>query len=116
MTHDSAKRKEVIDLLEKTRRYEIRFTEDEFAVLSDRARQAGLPRAEFVRRAIRGTEVKPAPTPDVMTLIRDIRRAGYALNEIMKAVHARGLLDIPQLLAALEDVRAAAQAVLRSYL
>ena len=75
-------------------RFEIRFTKDELSDLTKKARKARLTNAAFIRCAVRGTAVKEAPPADVPVLIREVRRVGDSLNQIMK--RAAGCAPAPQ--------------------
>ncbi len=96
-------------------RFEIRFTKDELSDLTKKARKARLTNAAFIRYAVRGTAVKEAPPADVPVLIREVRRVGDSLNQIMKRANAIGLLDVPQLRKALEDNRTVEKLIVDTY-
>ena len=57
-------------------RVEVCFTKDELYDLTKKARKARLSVGGFIRRAVRGIEVKEAPPADVPMLIREVRRVG----------------------------------------
>ena len=96
-------------------RFEIRFTKDELSDLTKKARKARLTNAAFIRCAVRGTAVKEVPPADVPVLIREVRRVGDSLNQIMKRANAIGLLDVPQLRKALEDNRTVEKLIVDTY-
>ena len=48
-------------------------------------------------------------------LIREVRRVGIGLNQIMKRANALGLLDVPQLRKALEENRAVEKLIADAY-
>lgn len=96
-------------------RFEIRFTKDELSDLTKKARKARLTNAAFIRCAVRRTAVKEAPPADVPVLIREVRRVGDSLNQIMKRANAIGLLDVPQLRKALEDNRTVEKLIVDTY-
>jgi len=96
-------------------RFELRLSKDELSDLTKKARKANLTNAAFIRRAIRGLEVKEAPPVDVPVLLRDVRRVGYNINQILKIANAQGLVDVPQLRKALEENHAAAQQIINAY-
>ncbi len=70
---------------------------------------------EFVRNAIEDKPVIEAPSVDVPLLIREVRRVGFNINEILKIAYARKLLDVPQLRKALEDNRAVEKMIADAY-
>lgn len=87
-------------------RFELRLSKSELSELTKKARKAHLTNAGFIRRAVRDVEVKEAPPVDVPLLIREVRRVGYNINQVLKIANAQGLVDVPQLRKALEENRA----------
>ena len=79
----------------RNHRVEIYFTKNELEALTKKVRRSGLSREGFCRRVLNGTEVKEAPPADVPVLIREVRRVGNTLNQIMKRANALGLMDVP---------------------
>ena len=96
-------------------RFELRLSKGELTMLTRKARKAGLSNAAFIRRSIQEKEVKEAPNADVVELIREIRRSGNNINQILKVANARGLLDVPLLRKALDENHAAVQRVIEAY-
>ena len=96
-------------------RFEMRLTKDEFYDLTKKARKAGMSTASFVRLAIAGKEVKEAPSVDVPMLIREVRRVGSNIDQILKIANSRGLLDVPELRKALADNRAIEKMISQAY-
>lgn len=72
-------------------------------------------REGFCRRVLNGTEVKEAPPADVPVLIREVRRVGNTLNQIMKRANALGLMDVPQLRKALDENRVVEKLIVDAY-
>ena len=48
-------------------------------------------------------------------LIREVRRVGFNINQILRTVNRKGLLDEPELRRALEMNRSLEQLISRSY-
>ena len=96
-------------------RVEVCFTKDELYDLTKKARKARLSISGFIRRAVRNIEVKEAPPADVPMLIREVRRVGYNIDQILKIANVRGLLDVPRLRKALEDNRAVEKLIVDTY-
>ncbi len=86
-------------------RFELRLSRNELSDLTRKARKARLTNAGFIRRAIRDQEVKEAPPVDVPILIREVRRVGYNIDQVLKIARAQDLVDVPQLRKALEENR-----------
>ena len=99
----------------RTRETKIRLTDEELADLNAKAGQTVFSREEFCRRAITGKEVKQAPSPDIPILIRDIRRAGSNVNQLLKLAESTHLIDAPQMRKALVQTYLAADAILNAY-
>ena len=96
-------------------RCEVCFTKDELSDLTKKARKARLSTGAFVRRAVRDLEVKEAPSADVPMLIREVRRVGYNIDQLLKLANAKGLLDVPQLRKALADNRTVEKLIVEAY-
>ena len=93
----------------------LRFTKSEMDALTKKARKANMSREGYCRRILNGSEVKEAPNADVVELIRQIRRSGSNINQILKVVNTRGILDVPLLRKALEENHTAVQRVIKAY-
>ena len=96
-------------------RFELRLSRNELSDLTRKARKARLTNAGFIRRAIRDQEVKEAPPVDVPILIREVRRVGYNIDQVLKIARAQDLVDVPQLRKALEENRALVRQITNVY-
>ena len=96
-------------------RFELRLSRNELSDLTRKARKARLTNAGFIRRAIRDQEVKEAPPVDVPILIREVRRVGYNIDQVLKIARAQDLVDVPQLRKALEENRALVKQITTIY-
>lgn len=96
-------------------RVEIYFTQNELETLTEKVRKAGLSREQFCRCVLDGAEVKEAPSADVPILIREMRRVGYNIEQLLRIANTRGLLDVPQLRKALEQNREVEKLIIDSY-
>lgn len=86
-------------------RFELRLTKDEFTDLTKKARKAGLTTAAFVRLAVAGKDILEAPPADVPLLIREVRRVGSNINQLLVIANTRGVLNIQELNKALAENR-----------
>ena len=93
----------------------IRFTRGELDALTKKARKSGFSREGFSRRILNGVVVKEAPPAEVPLLIREVRRVGYNIDQLLKRANSIGLLDVPQLRGALEDNRAVEKLIVDTY-
>ena len=105
----------MFSLRKRNCRVEVCFTKDELYDLTKKARKAHLSIGGFIRHAVRGIEVKEAPPADVPMLIREVRRVGYNIDQILKLANAKGLLDVPQLRKALDENRAVEKLISDTY-
>lgn len=96
-------------------RVEIYFTKNELESLTKKVRKSGLSREGYCRRILNGSEVKENPPADVPILIREVRRVGYNIDQILKLANAKGLLDVPRLRKALDDNRAVEKLIADTY-
>lgn len=69
--------------LKRTHEMKIRFTREELDALNGKARRAGLSRESYCRHILNGAEVKEAPPADVPTLIREVRRVGCNIDQLL---------------------------------
>ena len=93
----------------------IRFTRGELDALTKKARKSGFSREGFSRRILNGAVGKEAPPAEVPMLIREVRRVGYNINQLLKRANAIGLMDVPQMRKVLENVDTAAKTVISAY-
>ena len=96
-------------------RFEVRFTKDELSDLTRKAQKARLTNAAYIRRAVCGAEVKEAPPGDMPALIRELRRIGCELDRLRRLAEARGMPELPELCAALEENRAAERRIVEHF-
>ena len=48
-------------------------------------------------------------------LIREVRRVGYNIDQLLRVANAQGLLDVPKLRKALEETREVERTILAAY-
>lgn len=87
----------------------IRFTKDELDTLTKKARKTTFSREGYSRAVLNGSVVHEAPPAEFYEVIRELRRTGSNINQILKLAQTKGLLDVPRLRRALDDNRAAEQ-------
>ena len=86
-------------------RVEVCFTKDELSALSKKAKKSGMSIGGFIRNAVSGMEIKEAPPAEYYDMIRERRRVGSNINQVLKKANAAGLLDVPMLRKALDDYK-----------
>lgn len=70
---------------------------------------------DFIRRCVADKEVKQAPSADIPILIRDIRRVGYNVDQLLKIANSTHLLDAPQMRKVLAHTYLAVDAIVKAY-
>ena len=93
----------------------LRFTRAELETLTKKARKANMSREGFCRAVLNGAVVKEAPPADVPVLLRDVRRVGYNIDQILKVANSQGLVDVPKLRRALEENHAASRTIIEAF-
>ena len=93
----------------------IRFTRGELDALTKKARKSGFSREGFSRRILNGVVVKEAPPAEVPLLIREVRRVGYNIDQLLKRANSIGLLDVPQLRKDVADLRTVEKLIVDAY-
>lgn len=101
--------------MKRTLEMKIRFTKTELDALTKKSRKAGLSREGYCRRILNGSVVKENPPSDVPILIREVRRVGYNIDQILKRANSIGLLDVPLLRKALDENRAVEKLIVDTY-
>ncbi len=71
--------------------------DDEYIALKNKVSKTSFSRESFIRAAIKGTQIKEAPPIEYYELIRELRRIGSNLNQLLKIANTNGLLDAPRL-------------------
>ena len=67
------------------RRIDVRLTEDEYAVLADKAEKAGVSVAEFFRRLVNEYRFPEKPDPDFVSALMNLSNIGDAIIKITKS-------------------------------
>ena len=93
----------------------IRFTSGKLDTLTKKSRKAGLSREGYCRRILNGAVVKEHPPADVPMLIREVRRVGYNIDQLLLIARARNWLSAKELEKALENNRRAEKLIVDTY-
>ena len=101
--------------MRRTLEMKIRFTRGELDALTKKSRKAGLSREGYCRRILNGAVVKENPPADVPMLIREVRRVGYNIDQLLLIARARNWLSAKELEKALESNRAAEKLIADTY-
>lgn len=101
--------------VKRTHEMKIRFTREELDALNGKARRAGLSRESYCRHILNGVEVKEAPPADVPTLIREVRRVGCNIDQLLVIARAKNWMIAKDLEKALERSRAVEKLIMDTY-
>ena len=93
----------------------IRFTRGELDALTKKSRKAGLSREGYCRRILNGAVVKENPPADVPMLIREVRRVGYNIDQLLMIARSKNWLSVKELEKALESNRAVEKLIVDTY-
>ena len=99
----------------RTAEMHLRLTPEEKETLTEKANKVRLSREEFCRRILNGATVKEAPSADVRQLLRQMRRIGGNLNQLLARANTVGFIDTVQLKKDLADLRKAQEVIVEAY-
>ena len=88
----------------RNRRVEIYFSDSEYEELMKKVSASKLSREKFCRLVLSGVQIKEAPPVEFYSLITEVRKVGVHLNQILRKANAIGLLDVPLIRNALDEV------------
>ena len=88
----------------RNRRVEIYFSDSEYEELMKKVKASKLSREKFCRMILSGAQLKEAPPVEFYTLITEVRRVGVHLNQIIRKANSLGLLDVPLIRNALDEL------------
>ena len=87
----------------KVCRMEIRLSKKELDLLDCKVQKAGMTRADFIRKLIADCEICEAPPVDFINLIRETKRIGSNIEQILRIANAKNLIDVPRLRRELDE-------------
>ena len=96
-------------------RIEIYFTKDELDTLMTKVQKTNLSREGFCRQVLNDAEVREAPTADVHLLLREMRRIGGNINQLLHRANTIGFIDTPQLRKDLAELRETQEIIVAAY-
>lgn len=102
----------------RTRNHRIVFylNDKEFEILEKKAKRTSRSREDFIRKAVAEVQIKEAPPADLHKLIWEIRRVGNNIDQILMNANAKGLLNIPDLRKAIDDLREVEKRIVSQYI
>ena len=102
----------------RTRNHRVVFylNDKEFEAFEEKAKRSSRSREAFIRRAIQEVQIKELPPADLHKLIWEIRRVGNNIDQILMIANSKGILNIPDLRKAIDDLREAEKLVVSQYI
>lgn len=88
----------------------------EFEAFEKKAKRSSHSREDFIRKAIQEAQIKELPPADLHKLIWEIRRVGNNIDQILMIANAKGILNIPDLRKAIDDLRAVEKLIVSQYI
>ena len=88
----------------------------EFEAFEQKAKRSSRSREAFIRKAIEDVQIKELPPADLYKLIWEIRRVGNNIDQILTIANAKGILNIPDLRKAIDDLREAEKLIVSQYI
>ena len=82
----------------------LRLTELEMQTLTDNAKKAGMSREQFCRSILDGAEVREMPNIEYRQFIRELRRIGSNIDQILRIAYTKAPLQVPDLKKALTNL------------
>lgn len=76
-----------------------RVTQNEYEVIKKNSAASGMSMSEFIRKTLMGKKIVSAPPADFPFLIREIKRVGNNLNQVLRKLNILGIahsLDLEQ--------------------
>ena len=89
----------------RNHRVVVYFDDGEYSLLLNKVKKSGMSREAFLRKIVAEVQIKEAPHADVPMLIREMRRVGYNIDQILKRINSGNIIDLPQFRKDMEDLR-----------
>ena len=102
----------------RTRNHRVVFylNDREFEAFEEKAKRSSRSREAFIRKAIEDVQIKELPPADLHKLIWEIRRVGNNIDQILMIANAKGILNIPDLRKAIDDLREVEKLIVSQYI
>ena len=89
---------------EKTVQIHFRLTQKEYDSIKRNSQKAGLSISEYARRSLAGEKIVSAPPAEFGELIREIKRVGSNLNQLVRKLNALGIVHDLELKRCVTDI------------
>ena len=92
--------------MKRTKEIKVRFTDDELERLNSLVDASNIQsREEFVRQALMGIVIREKPPAEYGQIVRELRRIGSNIDQILVKARTLGFVDEQLLVSAVRDVR-----------
>lgn len=94
-------------MIERPFQIHFRLTEEEYKAILKKVEESGLSISEFSRRTLLGQTIVSAPPADYYLLLREVKRIGGNLNQLLRKLNVLGIahsLELERLEYELVDV------------
>lgn len=81
-----------------------------------KVKKAGQSREDFIRKAVAEVQIKEAPPADLYKLIWEIRRVGNNIDQLLMIANSKGILNIPDLRKAIDELREVEKLIVSQYI
>ena len=96
-------------------RVEVCLSQAEYEEVKTNAKKSGLNLSEYTRRLYKSETIVSAPTTDVLILIREIKRVGSNLNQLLRKLNSLGVVASLELEACIDDTHKTVDSIYRTY-
>ena len=97
------------------KKIEVYFPDAEYETFLQKVRRTNLSISEFVRRMAADQVIREAPHVDVPLLMREVKRVGNNINQLLFLANTKGFFDKVALNAALEELREVDELIFDAY-
>ncbi len=80
-------------MTDKTIKFQIRMTQDEYNKMARDASMAGLNLSSYIRALISGKTVVERPSMDLVDILKALGKIGNNMNQIAAQANAKGFVD-----------------------
>ena len=97
------------------KKMEVYFPDAEYEAFMEKVRRTNLSISGFIRMTVADKVIREAPHADVPYLIREVKRVGNNINQLLVLANTKGFFDKVALNAALEELREVDKQILDAY-
>ena len=101
--------------IERPMQIHFRVTPTEFEMIKKNVKKSGLSISEYGRRVLTGEKVISAPPADFFLLLREIKRVGSNINQILRKINALGIAHSLELERCAKDTHEVINLLYRTY-